>query len=122
MYHDVTLTTQELIREVTVIQPSWLTELASHYFELKKPDGPKTAQAVPSAALDALRSNPAALQAKKNKGKRKPEFGTETRDDDEEEAEEELLLPTKIVFKGKQSNSSSVFAAVPRKRRAGMGL
>ena len=121
MYHDVTLTTQEYIREVTVIQASWLTEVASHYFELKKPDAPKAAP-VSASALDALRTDPS-RDASKLKKKRKPEFGTETRDDDDDDdGAEELVLPTKIVFKGKQQSSGSVFATVPRKRRAGMGL
>ena len=118
VYHDVTLTTQEYIREATVINSGWLTDIASHYFELKKPDrvgGP----AAPAAALDALRTGAGPKPAASKK--RKPEFGTMTRDDVGSEGEEEDL-PLKIVFKGKQQGGSGVFASVPRKKRTGLGL
>jgi hypothetical protein len=119
VYHDVTLTTQEYIREATVIKSSWLTEIASHYFELRKPDavgGP----VAPAAALAALRTG-AAPKASASK-KRKPEFGTMTRDDVGSEEDDDGGLPLKIVFKGKQQGSSGVFATVPRKKRTGLGL
>lgn len=35
VYHDVQLTTKEHMREVVVINPTWLTELAPHYYETK---------------------------------------------------------------------------------------
>ena len=44
MYHDVTLTTKEFVRDVTAIDPKWLTDVAHHYFELKS-----TKEAAPAA-------------------------------------------------------------------------
>ena len=51
------------------------------------------------------------------------EFGTMARDDDDDEVTDEL--PLKIVFKGRQAASGGgggMFASVPRKKRAGIGL
>ncbi len=44
VYHDVTLTSLEYIRDVTVINPKWLLEVAPHFYEsedveMKGPDG-----------------------------------------------------------------------------------
>jgi len=35
VYHDVQLTTEEHMREVVAIKPTWLTELAPQYYEAK---------------------------------------------------------------------------------------
>lgn len=37
VYHEVVLTTELFIRDLTVIDPMWLSELAPHFYEYKKP-------------------------------------------------------------------------------------
>lgn len=37
IYHELVMTTKEYIREVTVIDPKWLVELAPRFFKLSDP-------------------------------------------------------------------------------------
>ncbi len=127
VYQDVTLTSQEFMREVTAIKATWLTQLAQHYFELKAPEV-RAAAPVPAAALAALRSNPKAMD-KKRKAKEDDAAAAAAAADDDEQ------LPVKISFSKNRSRPAATrkpdddgdgpvvsFGAGPRKRRSGLGL
>ena len=111
VYHDVTLTSQEFIREVTAVNPKWLTEIAEHYYELKRPE-------VRAAA------KPTAEQLAPLKTVKKPPPASAVASDDED-ADAGGPLPVKIQFKRKQTDDAAAVAAAgfgrkPQKKRIGL--
>ncbi len=102
VYHDVTLTTQEFMREVTAVNPKWLTEVAEHYYEYKK----RSVAALPAPAASELAHLKSAPKKKE----------AASLDDDVIDA-----LPVKITFKRKATPDVDVFGKKRDKRR-GIGL